>query len=62
MKPIKLHCLKPFFGMAVAALLLISYSCSPEGNSSEFGDGPELNAVDAKGKKARPKKQSFQFS
>jgi hypothetical protein len=56
MKTIKLHCLKPFFGMAIAALLLISYSCSPEGNSSEFGDGPELNAVDAKadnGKKVK---------
>ena len=62
MKTIKLHCLKPFFGMAVAALLLISYSCSPEGNSSEFGDGPELNAVDAKGKKARPiKAKLFNF-
>ena len=56
MKTTKPNFLRPFIGMAIAALLLISYSCSPEGNSSEFGDGTELNAVDAKadnGKKVK---------
>jgi hypothetical protein len=54
MKTNKTLLLRTCLGMAVAALFLISYSCSPEGNSSEFGDETELNAVDAKGKKARP--------
>ncbi len=59
MKTIKSTCSNRFIGMAVAALLLISYSCSPEGNSSDFGNEPELNAVSAKGKKARPIKATL---
>lgn len=63
MKTIKLHCPKRFFGMAVAALLLISYSCSPEGTASDYNDRPELNAVNAKGKKTRPIKATlFNFA
>jgi hypothetical protein len=63
MKTIKSHFLAPSFRAAVAALLLISYSCSPEDSSSDFGDGPELNAVNAKGKKARPIKAAlFNFA
>lgn len=54
MKTMKPLFMKTIKGGALIAVFLISYSCSDEGNSSDFGGGPELNAVYAKGKKARP--------
>mgnify|MGYP001818761236 CR=1 FL=1 len=47
--------------MALSALFLISYSCSPEGDSSDFGDGPELNAVNAKSDNAKKVKRSWKI-
>jgi hypothetical protein len=61
MKTIKSLCPNRFIGIAVAALLLISYSCSTETSSVDLKGSLELNGVYAKGKKARPIEAKLHF-
>jgi len=61
MKTNKPHFLRTCLGMALAVIFLFSYSCSPEGDSSAFGDDTGLNAVNAKSENAKKVKRSWKI-
>lgn len=48
-------------GVTLGGFLMTSYSCVQENASADNWDAPELNAVYAKGKKARPIKAQLDF-
>ena len=67
MKTIKIYIAKSLTGIGILVLLLLSYSCTQESISTDFGDEPEIysgsniNTAYAKGKKARPIKSEISF-
>ena len=67
MKTIKNFMAKSLTGIGLLVILLMSYSCTQESISTDFGDEPEIysgsdiNTAYAKGKKARPIKGNISF-
>jgi hypothetical protein len=49
-------------GVALGGFLMFSYSCTQDSAAADIGGAPELNAVYAKGKKARPIKAQLDFA
>jgi len=67
MKTINYYIAKSLTGTGILVFLLMAFSCTQESISTDFGNGPEIyegsemNAVYAKGKKARPIKGDVSF-
>ena len=67
MKTINHYIAKSLTGIGILVILLLSYSCTQESISTDFGDGPEIyngsdiNAVYAKAEKSRPIKSNVSF-
>jgi len=67
MKTINYYIAKSLTGTGILVFLLMAFSCTQESISTDFGNGPEIyegsemNAVYAKGMKARPIKGDVSF-